>query len=570
VNIAVPFALALCALVAAAIAHAQSQPPSQRESDVQSDAYLVERIVAPSAFHGVHGLTFDANDVLYAGSVVGQSIYRVDTATGRVETFVGPPEGMADDLLFLPDGTLVWTAISQGVVRARKWTEPPRVLANLVSVNSVSVRRRDGRLFVGQVFGGDEVWELDPSGSKPPRSIVKNPGGFNGFDIGPDGRLYGPLWFRHQVVRIDPDTGDMKVIADGFGTPAAANFDSKGNLYVVDAARGELVRVDVRTGAKRLVAQLATSLDNLAIDSRDRIFVSNMADNGIQEVDARTGAVRQVVKGQLAIPVGIACVPGEGGRSDTIFVADVFALRRVDGRTGAVTDIERAHAAGARIGYPVAVSASARHLILTNSEGPVQRYDRTTLQLLQAWHDLTGVRNAIELEDGSLVLAQTAAGKLLRLFDAETTLGPAGQRVEMAGELGAPFGLAPADAQNIYVGDMSGGRILRVNVVSGSSSVVASGLARPQAIVPATDGSLLVVEAGRQQLTRIDPQSGGASAVARKLPIGIPNVPITAAGVAVGSDGTVYVSSDAENSLWRLRPRLHQGGATQPPVQLDR
>jgi hypothetical protein len=85
--------------------------PARAQSPPVSDAYIVERLVQPSAFHGVHGLTFDANDVLYAGSVVGHSIYRVDTATGKVETFVGPPEGMADDLVFLPDGTLVWTAI---------------------------------------------------------------------------------------------------------------------------------------------------------------------------------------------------------------------------------------------------------------------------------------------------------------------------------------------------------------------------------------------------------------------------------------------------------------------------
>jgi sugar lactone lactonase YvrE len=533
--------------------------PARAQSPPVSDAYIVERLVQPSAFHGVHGLTFDANDVLYAGSVVGHSIYRVDTATGKVETFVGPPEGMADDLVFLPDGTLVWTAISQGVVRARKGTEPPRVLANLVSVNSVNVRRSDGRLFVGQVFGGDGVWELDPAGSKPPRSIVRDPGGFNGFDIGPDGCLYGPLWFRHQVVRIDPDSGALKVIADGFDTPAAANFDSKWNLYVLDTARGELVHVDIGTGAKRLVAQLATSLDNLAIDSKDRIFVSNMADNGIQEVDARTGAVRQVVKGQLAVPVAIAG-GAAAGAPDTIFVADVFAFRRVDARTGAVTDIERAHAAGTRIGYPIGVATSARHVILTNNEGPVQRYDGATLELLQSWGDMHGVQNAIELPDGSLVLAQTAAGKLVRLL-------ATGQRVDVARQLGAPFGLVPLDAENVYVGETLAGRIARVNVANGSSVIVASALDRPQGLALAADGTLLVVEAGRRQLTRIDPKSGRASVVASNLPIGIPNVPITAAGVAVGSDGTLYVSSDAENSIWRLRPKQGARAATQPPVQ---
>jgi hypothetical protein len=41
--------------------------------------------------------------------------------------------------------------------------------------------------------------------------------------------------------------------------------------------------------------------------------------------------------------------------------------------------------------------------------------------------------------------------------------------------------------------------------------------------------------------------------LARGLPVGLTNVPITLAGVAVGGTGTLYVISDVENSIWRLR-----------------
>ena len=379
-------------------------------ADPSSDTHTLQRLVAPSPFHGVHGLAFDHHDVLYAGSVVGHSIYKVDTQSGAVETFVGAPEGMADDLVFLQDGTLVWTAISQGVVRARRGNEPIRELARLVSINSVNVRR-DGRLFAAQVFGGDGVWELDPQGVKPPRSILSDPGGFNGFDIGPDGELYGPLWFKKQVVRIHPDSGEIHVVATGFDTPAAANFDSKGNLFVLDTARGELVRVDIRTGTKHRVAQLQPSLDNLAIDSHDRVFVSNMADNGIQEVNVSTGAVRQVVKGALAMPMSVAL--GVDAGRQTLYVADVFAFRAVDARSGQVEDIARSHAAGTKIAYPVAVTANDAHLLLVNSEGRVQRYDRRTRRLLHEWHGLAGVQTALELPDGSLLFAETTTGKTL-------------------------------------------------------------------------------------------------------------------------------------------------------------
>jgi sugar lactone lactonase YvrE len=486
-----------------------------------SDRYQLDRLVPPSDFHGVHGLAFDAQGVLYAGSVVGHSIYRVDTATGKVTSFVGAPDGMADDLVFLADGTVVWTSIQHGVVRARKGDGPIRKIAELVSVNSINVRKSDGRLFAAQVFGGDGLWEIDPAGAQPPRLILQDLGGFNGFDIGPDGKLYGPLWFKKQVVRIDPDNGKLDVVADGFDTPAAANFDSKWNLYVLDTARGEVVRVDIGSGKKKVVAKLATALDNLAIDARDRVFVSNMADNGIQQVDVVKGTARQVVKGKLAIPLGIAAV-ADGSR-DTLYVADVFALRTVDSVQGKVT--------------------------VTNTEGPVQRYERSTMKLVQSWTD-THAGNAIEMPSGALIVAETTRGKLSRI----SGNGSGEERDEILADLAAPLGLAIADDSAVYVSEMAAGQVSQVNVNSGARRVIAKGLDRPQGI--ATDGpAVLVVEAGKGRLLRVDPGTGAVEVVASGLPIGLANVPITLSGVAVGAGGTIYVTSDVENSIWRLQKK---------------
>jgi sugar lactone lactonase YvrE len=512
-----------------------------------SDTHTVQRLVSPSPFHGVHGLAFDRNDVLYAGSVVGHSIYRVDTRTGDVTTFVGAPEGMADDLVFLADGTVVWTAISQGVVRARRGDGPIRELARLVSINSVNVRP-DGRLFAGQVFGGDGVWELDPQGVKAPRSVTADPGGFNGFDIGPDGELYGPLWFRKQVVRIHPDTGRIHVVATGFDTPAAANFDSKGNLYVLDTARGEVIRVDIRTGDKQRVAQLEPSLDNLAFDSHDRLFVSNMADNGIQEVDVKTGKARQVVKGQLAMPMSLA-FGGDAGKQ-TLYVADVFAFRKVDAKSGDVTDIARSHAAGSPIEYPVAVTANDAHVLLVNNDGVVQRYDRRTMKVLHEWHDFAGVQTALELADGSLILAETAAGKLSRTQVAQGT-----KRRDLAAGLGAPLGLAASRDGAVFVSEAAGGRLSRVDPSTGKVTVVATGLDRPQGIAVDEGGDVLVVEVGAQRLVSVRPGDGKKTVIARDLPIGLPNVALTTVGVTAGPDGSIYVTSDIENSIWKLAPK---------------
>ena len=513
-----------------------------------SEHYEIERIVEPSAFHGIHGLAFDAQDRLFAGSVVGQSIYRVDTATGRVETVVPAPEGMADDLVFLADGTMVWTSISHGLVRARKGDEPVRTIAKLPSINSINVRKSDGRLFAGQVFGGDGVWELDPAGVKAPRNVVDKPGGFNGFDIGADGMLYGPLWFKRQVVRIHPDTGEIKVVADGFHTPAAANFDSKGHLYVLDTARGEVVRVDIASGAKKVVARMATALDNLAIDSKDRIFVSNMADNAIHEVNSETGTLREVVKGRLSTPRSIAGVAD--GSTDQIYVADTFAFRKVDGRSGAVSDIARSHAENTPIAYASYVTANDKHILLTNSNGNVQRYDRRTQKLLREW-PMRGAQAAIELPDGSIVVVGSPRGAMTRLSGSKGE-----QRKTIATDLGGgAVALALSAAGELYLCESTSGEIAQVDLVHGTRRVIARGLQTPQGLTVGTDGSLFVIEREPKRLTRVDVRTGATEVVATNLPVGRHGVENSSAGVAAGSRGALYVLSDIENSIYRLVPR---------------
>jgi sugar lactone lactonase YvrE len=537
-------------IAAVGLAVAVSIVSSVGWAEINAPGYKVEQLVKPSAFHGVHGLAFDAADHLYAGSVVGRSVYRVDTQTGAVATVVGPPQGMADDLVFLPDGTLVWTSINQNAVRARQGDGPVRTLAaNLASVNSINYRKSDGRLFVAQVFGGDGLWELDVEGNKPPRNILRDIGGLNGFDIGPDGWIYGPLWFKKQVVRINPDTGELQVVADGFQTPAAANFDSKWNLYVLDTALGTVNRVDIKTGSKSVVAQLATSLDNLAIDSRDRMFVSNMADNGIEEVNIRNGTSRQVVRGALAIPLSLAAVAD--GKQDLVYVADVFAYRSVHGSSGRVDDLQRAHAAGAQINYPLGVSANERFVALSNANGTLQIYARAGNKLVREITGLRGLQNAIELRDGSLLVAQSsgsAGGVLTRIAKDSDT------RTVVISGLKSPLGLALAETGDVYVSDVADGTIARIELNKGTRQVIAAGLKSPQALSTDRDGTLLTVELAERRLVRIDPRNGRVTPVATGLPVGMlgPGSETMPIGVSVGPSGAIYVTSDIENSIYKL------------------
>ena len=90
----------------------------------------MRRLVEPSAFHGVHGIACDRRNRLFATSVIGQSIYRVDVETGVVTTVVGPPDGVSDDIAFGPGGEMTWTGYAVGKLFSQRVDGPIRVLAD--------------------------------------------------------------------------------------------------------------------------------------------------------------------------------------------------------------------------------------------------------------------------------------------------------------------------------------------------------------------------------------------------------------------------------------------------------
>jgi len=535
--------LALGATVAA-IALCTTSPGASAQT------YEVTKLVPGSAFHGVHGLGIDKAGRLFAGSVAGAALYEVDRTSGTAKISIPSPEGMADDIAFAPDGTMAWTAFLTGDLYARKGDGPVKKLASgLPGINSLAFRK-DGRLYATQVFLGDALYEIDVEGVKPPRKIMEKMGGLNGFEFGPDDMLYGPLWFKGQVAKVDVDKAELAVVADGFKIPAAVNFDSKGNLWVVDTALGQLVRVDPKTGAKKMVAQLKPSLDNLAIDDKDRIFVSNMADNGIQEVDPETGAAKQVIIGKLALPGGIGVV--SDGAKDTIYVADVFAYRTVDGTTGEVSEPARMHADGVTLEYPMSATAKGDDVLLSSwFTGTVQLIDRRTGKTKEMLHDFKAPHDAVKLGDGSILVNELGSKSLVRAS------GEHGKdRTVVIGGLEGPVGLAAGPDDAVYVTEAFAGQVSKVGS-NGEKTVVARDLKGPEGIALAPDGKLIVAEVGARRIVSIDPKDGTVTEIAGNLPIGLPaapgglpsNIPT---GVGVGATGVIYFSSDIENAIYKV------------------
>jgi sugar lactone lactonase YvrE len=508
-----------------------------------------EVVVAPSSFAGVHGLAVDGKGRLLAGSVVGNSIWQVDRQTGAASVFIGGPEGQADDIAIGPKGELAWTNYLMGMLRYRESDDAPmRVLAkDLPGLNSLDFDRRNGRLYASQVFLGDALWEIDVAGVKPPRLIARDIGGFNGFEVGPDGMLYGPLWFKGQVVRIDPADGRITVINGEFKIPAAANLDGKGNLWVVDTNAGELSRVELASGKKTVAKKLKTAIDNLAIAPDGTIYVANMADNSVEAFNPATGELRLLTGGKLAVPAGMKL----GG--DSLWVADIFTFREVDVKSGAVRDIGRMQASD--LEYPFAVGLSSNRIALTSwFTGTVQLLDRATQKTQTIVHGLKAPVDAIPMEDGSLLVAEIATGTISRLSGADFK-----QRTVVAEGLAGPVQMVLGRDGAVYVTEAAG-RLTRVSLADGAKTTVAADLALPEGLAQTPWGTFIVAESAARRLTEIDPANGSRRAVAENLPIGLPGgpgmpPPYVPTGVAVAADGTLYFSADRNNAIYRIRPQ---------------
>ncbi len=517
--------------------------------DASAQTYEVTKLVPGSAFHGVHGLGIDKGGRLFAGSVAGAAMYEVDRNSGTAKIAIPSPVGMADDIAFAPDGTMAWTGFLTGDLYSRKGDGPIKKLASgLSGINSLAYRN-DGRLYASTVFLGDTLYEIDTEGTKAPRIIMEKMGGLNGFEFGPDDKLYGPLWFKGQVVNIDVDKAELTVVADGFTTPAAVNFDSKGNLWAVDTALGQLVRIDVKSGEKKVIAQLKPSLDNLAIDEKDRIFVSNMADNGIQEIDPQTGAAKQIIIGKLALPGGIA-VSSDNGK-DTIYVADVFAYRTVDGVTGEVSERARMHAAGGTLEYPMSATTKGNEVILSSwFTGTVQVVDRASGKTIEMLHGFKAPHDAVRLDDGSLLVNEYGTKSLVHVS------GEHGRdRSVVVGDLAGPVGLVRGASGEVYLTEALAGQVDKIEK-DGQKKVIAKDLKMPEGLAVTPDGKLVVAEVGAKRLVQIDPESGNVTEIAADLPIGLvgasglpTDIPT---GVGVGATGTIYFSSDIENAIYKI------------------
>jgi len=163
--------------------------------------------------------------------------------------------------------------------------------------------------------------------------------------------------------------------------------------------------------------------------------------------------------------------------------------------------------------------------------------------------------DAIPMADGSVLYAEIATGNVTRASGKDFA-----SKSIVVGGLKGPVQMVLGKDGALYVTEAAG-KLTRVPLdASAPLRAVAEGLALPEGLSQTPWGSFIVAEAGARRLVEIDPADGKRRVVAENLPIGMPGgpgmpPPFVVTGVAVGSDGTIYMSADGNNAIYKIRPQ---------------
>lgn len=522
-------------------------------ADRNDGVYRVETLVAGGPLRAPNGITFGPDGRLYVGSVAAQSIYRVDVATGAVDVVVPAPAGEADDIAFAPNGTMVWTALLAGEIRAqRRNGSVYTVAADKALINPVYFTT-DGRLFAAQK-GFDRLYEFQfgkGSSQTEPRLVASKMGDINSFEITADDKLYAPLSNIGTVARIDIETGTVTPIAENLGKVIAVNLDSRGQIWAVDLELGHLWRIDPDSGDAQIVATTEPPSDNLAIAADDAVYVSRTAASAIVRVDPASGEQSVVVPGNFSLVGGLALMTHR--RREVLVVADSYGYRIVDTGTGAVTTTFKL----TDVGFPNAssdVAVNDEFLALTDmiTRPRVFLVDRSNYQTVATWTKIEAPAGVVLRDNGDPIVADFATGRIIGLSRAYRDL-----RDIVADGLAGPVGLGWAGPDALFVTEHTAGTLLRINLEDGSRTVISNTVSEPEGLTVLADGRVAVVEVGRRRVVAIDPATGVSEVLAVELPVGTrvaraPESIYVPSGIAEGADGSLYLTSDQDNSVLKI------------------
>ena len=519
-------------------------------------SYKVVQLVKDTLFPGCNGATIGLDGALYVVHTATGQITRVDLKTMKASRFVPPYAGtfITDDITsddkgnFYVTGT---TPIVGEIYRIDKNGMKTVIAKGLKAPNGIQFNKNTGRLFTSECFQANRVFELDPTGAKEPKLLVKEntipvPEGF-GFD--PDTNdLIIPDMGTGKILRVNPDTGDIKTIAEKFAAPIALKVGPDKMAYFPELG-GAVFRLSLDGQKREKLAQLPPGLDNLAITPKGRLFVTSYWNATIYEVSTDGSG-----KFKTLFPTGPNQINGVVFKNGKLLVSDAIMIRSVEKKQYVPTKLN----AWAAHGMPLPIGLA---------DGPGDQV---------FWPD--PVNNAVAIGNPAKGEFKAVAGGLNRpmavlmspkdpkIYVAEYGAGQVtevsltdGAKKALATDLEGPLGLAIID-NTLYVAEGKSGRISKVDLANGKTEVFLSGVVgKVGALANDGKGNLLALDGASGRLFRINPKNLALSVVAENIPVSYgmagsyPSIEFPVS-MTVNAMGNIYIPT-AERGLIMLEKK---------------
>jgi sugar lactone lactonase YvrE len=502
---------AILVLIGAAIA-----ATAQANVHVVDGHYKLVTIVKDTPFAGVNGATIGGDGALYVVHTGDGTTTRIDLKTMAVTEFVHSWAGafITDDITTDGKGTFYATGTTPlvgEVYRIDASGTKTTIARGLTAPNGIQFNKQTGRLFVTECFQANRVFEIDPTGAKEPRLIVKAdvipvP---EGFDFDPDtADLIIPDLGTGRILRVNPESGAIQPIADQFTAPVALKVGPDKKAYFPEIG-GAVYRLSLDGKTRDKLAQLPPGLDNLAITADGRLLVTSYWDATIYEV-ATDGSG----KFKTLFSKGPNTLSGVLVRSGQVLVSDAIMVRTAGKGEYAPTKLN-------------AWTAHGMPLPLGLADGPGG-------QIL--WPD--AVNNAIALgnpADGTFKPVAGGLGRPVavvmsktepRLYVAEYGAGQVteirltdGAKRPLVTGLRGPLALAIVD-DTLYIAEAHTAQIRKAPLAGGNPEVfVSSEFGKIGALAPDGHGGLVALDVIGRRLLRIDPKKLAITTIADGLPV---------------------------------------------------
>lgn len=529
--------------------------PAQAAHDIKvtDPGYSAVVLAEDTPLSGCNGAVIGPDGAMYVVHTGNNCTTRIDLKTGKASTYVPQSTGtfITDDLTVDDKGNLYITGttpIVGEVYKVDKNGVKTVIASGLKAPNGIQYNTKTGRLFMTECFQGNRVFELDPNGAKEPRLMIKEnviavPEGF-GFDQKTND-LIVPDLKSGKILRIHPDTAEIKTVAEGFVTPVALKVGPDNKAYIVEMVTGGVYRLGLDGKNKEKLAQIAPGLDNLAITKDGKLYVTSYWDATVYEVATDgSGMFKEMFPKGINQTLGIAAINGKVYIGDAIMIREVADGKYVKTKLNAWTHhgmpltIGLAKGPGGQLIWPDAVNNAAA--IGDPVSGKFQA--------------IAGGLNRPfgPLVDGARVLiCEYGAGKITEISLKD------GAKKTLTEGLEGPLALAKI-GNTLYVAEGRAGRVSQVDLATGKKQVFLTGLTgKPGALADDGAGNLLILDGAARRLIKVDPKTMAVSTVAENLPVtysivgSYPSVEFPPS-MAVDGSGNIYMAT-AERGVIMLK-----------------